>query len=87
MKLHSDHGHSHSSDASLWEGYLELMTDVPHVLVEVTFTLIPIVVFELGRRVWGKAMERKIDRRVAEEHLLIDAEHGVEHHGEETPML
>ncbi len=56
--------------------YAEMMTDPAHTLVELTFILVVDVLF-LGL-LWPLA-KRAVNKRVNDEHKVLDQEHGVEH--------
>jgi hypothetical protein len=60
--------------------YAEIMTDPAHLLAEVSLMLLIDVLF-LGA-VWPLVkglVDRRVNRRVAREHKVIDDEHGVQH--------
>ena len=63
-----------------WSEYLHILSDPAHMMAEITFMLI-IDVIVLGA-VWPlmkKAVHRTVEKRVQEEHAVIDTEHGVSH--------
>ena len=72
---HGGHSHDFPDGASIWDEYIFLMGDAAHVMVELTFVLLHILAFEIIRR----SFKRWTNRRFAEEHARLDAEHGVEH--------
>lgn len=58
---------------SLYKDYIGLMTDVPHILFELTLEAITgLAVYPFARRLLRVYRDRI--------HREIDAEHGVEHH-------
>jgi hypothetical protein len=61
---------------TLVRSYLGLLTDVPHILFEVTLTLIQDVL--IGLLLWP-LIKRAMRRWRAQVHEEIDAEHGVSH--------
>ena len=67
-----------------WHQYLGLMSDLPHVMFEITLSVVQdgIIGF-LGFRAWKRwgrpRWSARVERRVAIEHARLDAEHGVEH--------
>lgn len=65
---------------SLGRSYVGLMTDVPHILFELTLTVIQDVLIGLLVWPWMRRLARKWRQDVHEE---IDQEHGVQPHREE----
>lgn len=57
--------------------YWSVLTDPGHTMAEVTYDVLIYVILTF---VWQKGIKRLIHR----EHLKIDAEHGVEFHGDAT---
>ena len=63
-----------------WHQYLGLMSDLPHILFEITLTLIQDVALYQAWKHWVKPRwNARTERRIATEHARIDAEHGIEH--------
>lgn len=60
---------------TMWQSYTGLMTDVPHILFELSLEVITLVVGVVLGAFFQPV--RRFRRRL---HLEIDREHGVEHH-------
>lgn len=72
--------HEHASGGNLWEEYLSLLLDPAHFLVEVTFSLLDLII--LGPLLyWSwRGLQGWVHQRVAHEHAVVDREHGVAAH-------
>jgi hypothetical protein len=67
-----------------WHQYLGLMSDLPHIMFEITLSIIQDgIIGILGYRAWKRwGKPRWIarhERRIALEHAKLDLEHGVSH--------
>ena len=64
-------------DLHQWFG---LMSDLPHIMFELTLTLIQDVLLYQAWKHWGKPRWiARQERRIALEHARLDLEHGVSH--------
>lgn len=59
--------------------YTEILTDPAHLAVEVTLMLVVDVLF-MGM-IWP-LLRAYMDRRLHQQHQILDAEHGISHHGD-----
>ena len=95
-----DHLHEHAghADSGLWSETWEILTDPAHLIAEVTFSVLDVLIFgilvplvwSLARRKNRREIEAIVDKRVRAEHLAIDREHGVihvDHDHEHDPTL
>lgn len=73
------HDHGHEAGSSIWAEYVTLMRDPAHLLVELTFTFLSILLVELGFRVWKARFVRRLRQKFEDEHHRLDEEHGVTH--------
>ena len=64
-----------SAHLPLWQDYLQTQFDPAHLLSELGFTVV--FDFLIGWFFWGKLIKPYLDRRTAQIHQEIDAEHGV----------
>jgi hypothetical protein len=73
---------SHCDD---WHQYMGLMTDLPHIMFEVTLTLITdVILYQFWKR-WAKPLWlARVERRLALEHVRLDREHGIPDHANLT---
>lgn len=84
MKISDLHDHVEPDGtlATFWDHYVEILSDPAHMAVEVTTEIGMNLLFVLAISPMIGWYARRAAHR---EHLAIDAEHGVVHHGAPAP--
>lgn len=68
---------------SILEHYVELLTDPAHTLVEFTFVLVDVLIIDYVRR----RLRDHFHNDIAQEHVRIDAEHGIPPEMHDNPQI